>query len=95
MTKKYSFNNLLVTLSLVKSSYKLTFVFILLMTITGLQEVNGQTILISPTVNNGGFETNLTGWSTAQNNTDDKGSWYTGTATNYAGTRSAYISNNT
>lgn len=73
-----------------KSCYSFTFLFVLFTSLAF-----GQTTLISPTVNNGGFENNLTGWTTAQNNTDNKGSWYDGTATTYAGTRSAYISNNT
>lgn len=72
-----------------KSCYSFTFLFVLFTSLAF-----GQTTLISPTVNNGGFENNLTGWTTAQNNTDNKGSWYTGTATSYAGTLSAYISNN-
>uniref|UniRef100_UPI004049E8FE hypothetical protein n=1 Tax=Flavobacterium sp. TaxID=239 RepID=UPI004049E8FE len=53
-----------------------------------------QTTLISPTINNGGFESNLTGWSVAQTGVE-RGAWYSGTATAYAGTRSAYISDNT
>lgn len=51
------------------------------------------TTLLSPTVNNGGFESGTLGWTLANagNNSADK--WYVGTATFFAGTQSAYISN--
>ena len=58
-------------------------------------DANAQTTHLSPTINNGGFENGLTGWSTAQNLTNNKGAWYSGVNTFYAGTQSAYISNNT
>lgn len=72
----------------IKNHYLFTSLFVLFCSVAF-----GQTTLISPTVSNGGFETNLTGWSTAQTGLG-RGAWYDGTATTYAGSRSAYISNN-
>ncbi|MGV9004483.1 hypothetical protein [Flavobacterium sp.] len=72
-----------------KSNYLVLFII----TLFGFLKVNAQTTLISPTINNGGFESGLTGWTTAQAIPTD-GVWYAGTATKYAGTNSAYISNN-
>ncbi|NBL64690.1 T9SS sorting signal type C domain-containing protein [Flavobacterium sp. NST-5] len=70
-------------------SKKYSFSLLLLMLSIG---VWGQTTLISPTVNNGGFETDLTGWTTVQSGVG-RGAWYSGTATFYDGSKSAYISN--
>ncbi len=83
MIKKYS-------LSLLNSFYSLS-IFLFLISFNGF----GQTTLLSPTVNNGGFEdaTALNGWSTSQAGTG-RGGWANGTATFYAGTKSAYISRN-
>jgi hypothetical protein len=67
---------------------------VLVLLVFGFFDGFGQTTLISPTVNNGGFETGLTGWLTAQTGVG-RGAWYSGTATFYAGSTSAYISRNT
>lgn len=72
---------------------KINYFLVVLITLFGILNIHAQTTLISPTVNNGGFENNLTGWSTAQTGVG-RGAWYSGTATFYAGTNSAYISNN-
>lgn len=54
---------------------------------------HAQTVLLSPTVNNGGFESGTTGWSFAQTSTGTNDhNWAVGSApTAFAGTNAAYI----
>jgi len=52
------------------------------------------TTLISPTIANGGFESGTTGWTLVNNGGGSADKWAVGTATSFAGTQSAYISNN-
>lgn len=52
-----------------------------------------QTTLLSPTVNNGGFESGTTGWTLVNNGGGAADKWQVGTATSFAGTQSAYVSN--
>lgn len=66
---------------------------VLVMAFFTLNLFYSQTTLISPTVNNGGFETNGAGWLTAQNQ-PNRADWIRGIDTSYSGTKSAYISNN-
>jgi hypothetical protein len=66
---------------------------LLLVTLLGVVGVNGQTVLISPTVNNGGFESGATVWGFAQttSGTNDH-KWVVGnTSTPFAGSNAAYI----
>lgn len=73
------------------STSKINYSLLILIALFGFSNLHGQTTLISPTLNNGGFESGLTGWSTAQTGVG-RGAWYSGTATFYAGSNSAYIS---
>ena len=52
-----------------------------------------QTTLLSPTVNNGGFESGATGWTRVNAGGAAADKWQIGTATAFAGTQSAYVSN--
>ena len=52
-----------------------------------------QTTLLSPTVNNGGFESGTTGWTRVNAGGGAADKWQIGTATAFAGTQSAYVSN--
>ncbi|MCD1118057.1 T9SS type A sorting domain-containing protein [Chryseobacterium turcicum] len=54
-----------------------------------------QTTLISPTINNGGFESGTTGWTIVNGTETNKWQVSTDAATGFSGTNSAYISNST
>lgn len=71
---------------------KIYFILTLLAVIIGPKTMFSQTTLLSPTVNNGGFESGTTGWSFAAAGAA-QGAWAIGTATAFAGTQSAYVSN--
>lgn len=66
-------------------------IIILLLCVCALSRA--QTTLLSPTVNNGGFESGLTGWTRANAGGAAADKWFVGTATAFAGTQSAYVSN--
>ncbi|WP_312090029.1 T9SS type A sorting domain-containing protein [Chryseobacterium sp.] len=53
----------------------------------------GQTTLISPTVNNGGFESGTTGWTFVDGNQTNKWQVDTGATAGFSGSKAAYISN--
>jgi hypothetical protein len=54
-----------------------------------------QTTLISPTINNGGFESGTTGWTIVNGTETNKWQVSTDAAAGFSGTNSAYISNST
>ena len=55
--------------------------------------INAATTLLSPTINNGGFESGNAGWTRDNAGGAAADKWFTGTATFFAGAKSAYISN--
>lgn len=63
-----------------------------LIVICNIHSLSAQTTLISTSFNNGGFESGLSGWTRVQNGGGAADKWYVGTATAFAGTQSAYIS---
>lgn len=56
---------------------------------------SAQTTLISPTVNNGGFESGTAGWTVVNGTEPNKWQVDTNAAAGFSGTNSAYISNST
>lgn len=74
-----------------KFSRQRNVLFFFLIFFLGIQTMIAQTVLLSPTINNGGFESGSAGWYGAQTGLN-RGGWYMGTDTFYSGTRSAYIS---
>jgi hypothetical protein len=56
---------------------------------------SAQTTLISPTVNNGGFESGTAGWTVVNGTETNKWQVDTNAAAGFSGTNSAYISNST
>lgn len=50
-------------------------------------KINAATTLISPSINNGGFESGTTGWTFAN---DNNSKWYVGTFAKYAGSNGCY-----
>ncbi|WP_082377020.1 T9SS type A sorting domain-containing protein [Chryseobacterium indologenes] len=56
---------------------------------------SAQTVLISPTVNNGGFESGAASWTVVNGSQTNKWQFDTGATAGFSGANSAYISNST